>query len=241
MIDEELYLLRDDLYRNGKVFISKRWQGQEDPPAFLELYQVTFHALMYDDIKMGANKLEINKEWCYEHFAERVSGVPYNPPPSHVKWNTKTEEYLMDDVFSHTYPERLWPKDLGMSGVRFDIADLNTAINVLKNDPETRQCFVPIWFPEDGEASLKGERVPCTIGWQFLLRDNKLHCLYFIRSMDAVRHAHHDIWFCNAMTQYMINKASLDVEVGYLSMSVGSFHCFENDRYTLNKLLEGKL
>jgi len=57
-----------------------------------------------------------------------------------------------------------------------------------------------------------------------------------MRSCDVVRHLHNDLYFANRLTQWMIEKSGLDVEVGYLHFSSTSLHCFVNDRYTLKQL-----
>lgn len=230
--------LRLELLNYGEPFQSKTWQGKENPPLFIELLNVTLRADMADSIDEAQYQTGANLPWADQHFDERVSGIPYNPPPSHTNWNTKTEQYLSGDKFSHTYPERIWSKSLMPNGIRFETADLNDLVKVLRKDPTTRQAYLPIYFPEDLTASLNGERVPCTLGWHFILRNGKLHCHYPIRSCDAVRHFHNDVYFANRLTLWLIEKAGLNAKPGELFMNITSFHCFENDRYPLKKLTE---
>jgi len=175
--------------------------------------------------------------WADEHFEERVCGMPLNPPPSHTKWLTKTDEFFSDKVkFSHSYPERFWSKGLH-TGIRFDIADLGTLVELLKNQPDTRQAYLPMFFPEDLSAAVQGERIPCSLGWHFIVRNGKLHCTYTMRSCDAVRHFHNDIYFANRLSLYIKEATGLDVEMGNLLFISTSLHCFENDRYALKKLI----
>src|SRR6478609_8511164 len=57
-----------------------------------------------------------NLPWAEDHFLERVGGKPLNPPPSHTDWpfnRQGNQEHLIDGEFSHTYPERFWPKWAG--------------------------------------------------------------------------------------------------------------------------------
>ena len=141
----------------------------------------------------------------------------------------------MDEAFSHSYPERMW-QDTEQMGVRFNIADLNTAVELLKKEPTTRQCYIPIWFPEDGTAALAGERVPCTFGWHFMLRENELHCAYHMRSCDVMRHLHNDLYFANRLALWLIREAELDVEPGIMNFSASSLHCFVVDKYGLEQI-----
>jgi thymidylate synthase len=151
-------------------------------------------------------------------------------------WLKDTDKYLMDEAFSHSYPERMW-QDTEQMGVRFNIADLNTAVKLLQKEPTTRQCYIPIWFPEDGTAALAGERVPCTFGWHYMLRDNKLHCSYHMRSCDVMRHLHNDLYFANRLAMWLIELADLDAKPGIMHFSATSLHCFQVDKYGLNNMV----
>lgn len=234
---KSLKYLREILLEEGYEHKSLSWQGTKDPMAFMELLHATIISNMYPSAEEASKELKANQPWADLHFSERVSGLPLNPPPSHLQWNKDTEAYLVEDKFSHSYPERMWSKGLN-TGIRFEIADLNTAIELLKVDPETRQCYIPIWFPEDLSAALEGQRVPCTFGWHFMLRDKKLHCSYHMRSCDAVRHVHNDLYFANLLALYLIEKSDMDAVPGEIQFSSTSFHCFENDRYFLSKMIK---
>lgn len=236
-----LHALREDLLLEGKPFSSKRWQGTENPPVFWEVLNASFEAPQYHSAHEARTKIEPQLPWADDHFAERVGGIPYNPPPSAFEWLKKgsTKDYLEEEEkFSHTYPERMWPKDLGAKGIRYSISDLADAAEMLGKDPSTRQCYVPIWFPEDMDASLKGNRVPCTLGWHFIHRDGKLHTLYPMRSCDALRHLHNDLYFANLLTLWMIERSGIDAVPGMLNFHAVNLHCFENDLPVLEKMVD---
>lgn len=63
-----------------------------------------------------------NLPWAEDHFQERVSGEPLNPPPSNEWWpfaQRGNAAHKGDGVqFSHTYPERFWPKYTGAKVLR---------------------------------------------------------------------------------------------------------------------------
>lgn len=235
-LGEGLKFLRRDLLNNGYEIKTESWQGTEEPPVFWEILHGDLVCPMEDTIEKASEVTDASQPWANEHFAERVGGEPLNPPPSHVRWNTGSEGYLADGaVFSHSYPERMWSKGLHQ-GIRYDIGDLNTAVELLKKEPNTRQCYIPLWFPEDIQAAVDGERVPCTFGWHFMLRGKELHCAYHMRSCDVVRHLHNDLFFANALALWLIEQAGLDAKPGYIHFSSSSLHCFKNDLYTLEKL-----
>lgn len=229
------------LYRNGYTIKTERWQGMEEPPVFLEILHADLVARMSADVAAACVTTKATQPWADEHFAERVSGIPYNPPPSHKRWLKDTDKFMgkkqKEVAFSHSYPERMWCNREKM-GIRFKYGNLQDAVELLKKEPHTRQCYIPMWFPEDLTAAVKGERVPCTFGWHFILRGDQLHCSYHMRSCDVVRHLHNDLYFANRLCLWMISEAQLEgVTPGHLHFSSTSLHCFENDRYALKKLI----
>jgi thymidylate synthase len=232
---EAINKARKALHLYGQPVTTINWQGKIRGFKFIELLNLNLLVPMQSHIDHLKLQTEAT-EWAVKHFEERVGGKPLNPPPSHSTWSVKARDYLEGNKFSHSYPERLWPKTLMPDGIRFKTADLNDAINLLKKDPTTRQCYIPIYFPEDLTAANEGQRVPCTLGWHFIVRDNKMHCFYPMRSCDALRHFHNDLYLANRLGIYIKEKAGLaDIEMGNLSFSCTSFHCFENDRYALKK------
>lgn len=115
----------------------------------------------------------VDTTWAREHFAERVSGMPLNPAPSHERWPYAVRgntDHTARGVFDHTYPERFWPKqaaydelpnDHGLpadryhrGGIRFLYGDLGDVVDLLIRNPLTRQAYLPVWFPEDTGAGL---------------------------------------------------------------------------------------
>lgn len=190
-----------------------------------------------------------NMPWAEDHFLERVSGEPLNPPPSEAWWpyaQSHNELHKESQKFSHTYPERFWPKFAGGAypdirnrpfnrGIRYEYGDLGDVVDLLKRDPGTRQAYLPVWFPEDTGA-VSGQRVPCTLGYQFLLR-NELHITYNIRSCDYMRHWRDDIYLAGRLLQWVCEMLGNGAEPGYLVMNIGSLHIFKNDRPILDSQL----
>jgi thymidylate synthase len=146
---------------------------------------------------------------------------------------------MVGGVFSHTYPERIWPKRAGISsiaprpdnnkGIRYDYGDLADMVDLLKREPETRQAYLPIWFPEDTGAP-SYQRVPCTLGYHFIRRHGFFHMTYYIRSCDIIRHFRDDIYLALKL-YYWIKDVSLPKTIpGLFTMHIVSLHCFYNER-----------
>lgn len=236
-LKEAIYQSRLDLSKCNNIVFTENWQSKKSPFKFIEIQNLNFIAKLSNTRKEAKEMCNPFDPWADEHFEERVGGLPLNPPPSHERWLKGNEKYMSGDKFSHSYPERMWSKGLH-TGIRYEIGDLSDAVTLLKKDPTTRQCFIPIWFPEDLSAAVQGERVPCTFGWHLMIRDNKLHCHYPMRSCDAVRHFHNDLYLANLLVLWMIKQLKIkNLEAGDIMFSCSSFHCFDNDRYTLNNIL----
>lgn len=198
--------------------------------------------------------------WADMHFAERVSGIPHNPPPSAASWPYAVRGHAdhTDDAgtFDHTYPERFWPKFANVgntrpngrqvfvphNGIRYEYGDLSNVVDLLVRSPMTRQAYLPVWFPEDTGA-VYGQRVPCTLGYHFMIRDGALSCRYFIRSCDILRHFVNDVYFAVRLTQWICDQVNAQrenvfFEPGHLSMFITSLHGFVGDRAKLEAICD---
>jgi hypothetical protein len=220
-----------------------------------------------------ADEIKPNLPWADEHFAERVGRVPTNPGEAYKHWpwwqGQETLTHAGHDSlkagdrdfehgfkFTHTYQERFWPRHAGAIkdfegrgseynyGIRYRYGDLDDVVNLLQKHPYTRQATLPIFFPEDTGA-VHGGRVPCTLHYHFLLRDNRLHLWYPIRSCDAVRHFRDDLYLATRLCGWVIEQLVerelrstapqvwVDVNPGTLHFAAYSFHAHKGDLHRL--------
>lgn len=244
------------------------WQSQRDVVGANTTYEIlnaSFQMPMPQFPSEAARVTGANLPWAEDHFRERVSGDPLNPPPSNAWWPFNVNGNALhksDEVFSHTYPERYWPKfaniegetDKGRQifvphiGTRFEYGDLGNVIELLQRSPYTRQAYLPVWFPED-TGSASGQRVPCTLGYQFIIREGsagkRLHVIYHMRSCDFMRHLADDIYMTIRLAHWVRDQLQGSVEdqrfagmtLGTLYFSAGSLHIFEPDRVALGKII----
>lgn len=227
--------LRSLVYEHGKIIETKSWQGMQNPPAFKEFLHASVVIPMLEDINQLKEECDPFLPWADIHFQERIGGEPLNPPPSHKLWLKGNERFMSGEKFSHSYPERFWSTRMAGSGIRFPIGDFDDLIHLLKREPDTRQAYLPIWFPEDIAAARLGERVPCTLGYHFIVRNGQLDLFYPMRSCDVLRHMHNDLYMANLLALEVIDRAGLDCKVGDLHFHVTSLHCFKDDEYMLKK------
>lgn len=210
-----------------------------------ELRNVTIFYTIPSTLEELQRDVRPDLPWADEHFAERVSGRPFNPPPSYVKWphhGGNNGRHLDHDQFSHTYPERFWPKYAGdpagetrtwpNRGVRYNYGDLNQLVGQLVANPLTRQAVLPVWFPEDTGAI--DRRVPCSLTYHFMAdADNTLHVWYSLRACDFVRHFHNDVYFAARLltwvAQSVLDRGGPCFALGELNMTISSLHAFVGD------------
>lgn len=243
------------------------WQSMKAPQPMPEVLNYSFTLDLPPTIRLETYQeaFRPNLPWADRHFVgERVSGEPLNPGATWREWpyaasaNTHRREGEVDPQFDHSYAERYWPKKAGQSpdgrigmqsgippnfchhGIRFRYGDLGDLINLLGQDPLTRQAYLPVWFPEDLAAAVDTKRVPCTLGYHFIRRNDRLHCVYPMRSCDFVRHFRDDVyltvrlllWILTTM-RYKFPETWKDVMPGTFTMHITSLHMFESDRKTL--------
>lgn len=210
--------LQDDLLAQEPYDVGE-WQSQKkDTLLMRELHNVTFSMPIPTDAAELEMMTGAHLPWAEDHFQERVSGQPLNPAPSEAWWpfrqnkdgNTNRDHKTEGTAFAHTYPERIWPKMANIEGsvphmgIRFEYGDLNDVINLLAEQPSTRQAFLPIWFPEDTGLQIRsGRRVPCTLGYHFEIRNNHLTISYFMRSTDLLRHFQDDVYMAGRLAQWV--------------------------------------
>jgi hypothetical protein len=243
--------LKESLWVYGSRVGSKSWQSVESPDDTLELLNESIRFPLDMDLSKLKETIRPNLPWADVHFEERVSGIPHNPPPSHEIWpftQSNNQKFRKDEKFSHTYPERFWPKYAGGSptlenilpsalrGIRYNYGDLQSVINLLVKDPTTRQAYLPIWFPEDTGAE-EGQRVPCTLGYHFIYRNQMLYINYYIRSCDIIRHMRDDLYLAARLCHYVANYLEINLGIrvipGALTMHITSLHCFYKERHLL--------
>jgi hypothetical protein len=202
----------------------------------IEVEDISFSYRIPATRELLAEAVRPNLPWAELHFDERVSGTPWNPPPSHELWpfaQRSNEEHVDESQrFSHTYPERFWPKFAGDAfsahrGIRYNYGDLADVLELLGSRPGTRQAYLPVFFPEDTGA-VENQRIPCTIGYHFLLRGERLKIVYYIRSCDFYRHFRDDAYMAARLCQWVAEQ--IKAVPGQLVMHISSMHIFSAER-----------
>jgi thymidylate synthase len=165
------------------------------------------------------------EKYCEQELLDRVNREGLNPGNSY-KIRLDLWQSLMSkkdgEKFDYTYSER----------INFH-NQLDNAIESLKEDEHSRRAMVMIFKPEDTDESMGfATRIPCSISYQFVIRNNKLMVIYYIRSNDYFKHFAIDIWLANAMQEYIVEQLKETypkLKVGSLNYYCGSFHAYNED------------
>lgn len=203
-----------------------------------------------------------NWPWASSAEKHQVEGAIFNHTYMErlwPKWARKTDQGRignLEDSERYDLDARVYPGQsdyfIGMSdgngtrlephrGIAHPYGDLQSLIELLAKEPDTRQAWIPLFFPEDTGIG-DGGRKPCTLGYQFMMRNNQLDVYYPLRSCDYIRHFRDDIYMAIRLLLWVLGrcreinpKAWNDVVPGYYVMHCTSLHIFEND---YRKLME---
>lgn len=172
--------------------------------------------------KDDAERIE---EYCKAEIQDRLNRGCLNPGNSY-KIRLDLWQKLMAKAehgrFDYTYSERI-----------NYMGQLDNAIEALKDDEHTRRAMVMVFFPEDSKESGGFQtRIPCSVSYQFFIRNGKLMVLYYIRSNDYFKHFAIDIWLTHALQDYVMQELKEvypGLKPGALNYYGGSFHAYNED------------
>lgn len=161
------------------------------------------------------------EKYCIQEFEDRVSKEDLNPGNSWKIRQDMWQKFMVDDStkFDYTYNERFKGK-------------LDQIKEILKEDPHSRQAILMIFNDEDVYKAGGNTRIPCSVDYQFLIRNNRLHLIYHMRSSDALGHFAIDIWLSGEMIKWMTNELKEfypTLKTGSLTFFAGSFHAYRWD------------
>lgn len=110
------------------------------------------------------------------------------------------------------------------------IDQLSYVCDVLSDDHDTRQAVIEVWRPNPRP----GRDIPCTLSYQFIAREGRLHCVQSMRSSDVWLGYPYDAFNAAMLTAYIIvllrerkERGRKDLEMGDHTLVVGSQHVYE--------------
>jgi thymidylate synthase len=156
------------------------------------------------------------RNFVVQEFDERLSEDHVNPGDSWRLvgdyWN---KFFNKSGKHDYTYNERIRPQ-------------LQLVIEELKRDPGSRRAFLSIWDSgRDPENSLREMRVPCSLGYQFLIRNGKVDIIYLMRSSDVMQLIDIDIFMTLCLKEHVASVLGLNPGVAHFH--IGSLHGYKRD------------
>jgi thymidylate synthase len=206
-----------DLVELGVLVPSDSVQGWEvKGDTDFDMKEITGYAyrLSGDEILGFMDLTEAEASWVQAESIDRTDECWKNPGRA---WNYRGEIWrpmLVKGRFDYTYNERLRTQ-------------LPLMIEELKRNPNSRQTVLLIYQEQDQRGWGGRFRVPCSLSYQFIIRDERLHLIYSMRSCDYFNHFKFDVLLALNLQDYVASE--LELSSGTLTHFIGSLHCFRKD------------
>ena len=115
----------------------------------------------------------------------------------------------------------------------YRIADkIDDAVNRLKSDHDSRQAVLTIY---QNDVTKITKDPPCTMNLHFLIRDNKLNLIVYMRSNDIIWGTPYDVFMFTTLQRLIANQ--LGIYVGWYRHIPSSFHVYSK-HYDLLKAMK---
>lgn len=200
--------IRTNMMQDKKIIGDEDYTTKE-----LMNYNYTVTCPLFQDLKP-------TQPWADAEWAERLQGVENDSPANPGEaWKLRPEiwdEFIQDNgKFAYTYGERFSM-----------MSQVGNIIYQLQHDPNSRQCYISMWDPRDS-IKLGTRRVPCSLGWHFMFREEALHMTYYMRSCDFATHFENDIYLSLKLQDYIACRAIMTR--GRFTHSISSLHVYSKD------------
>jgi thymidylate synthase len=117
-------------------------------------------------------------------------------------------------------------------------SQIENVLSLLKESPDTKRAVIQIF--NGNELTIPNNPdVSCTMDLQFLLRDNRLSCVAYMRSNDVFIGLTSDVFSFTMIQEYLARLLGVDVGIYY--HVVGSSQIFEKDFEKSQRILEKRI
>jgi thymidylate synthase len=131
-------------------------------------------------------------------------------------YNARLRQYADGGVLLGAYGPR-------MRNWAGKVDQLARAVEILKEDPDSRRALIQLYDPARDSAGHKD--VPCTLGFRFHLRHGRLHMATMMRGQDVWIGMPYDVFFYTVLHELVAGW--LDAELGEFHLYVGSLHIYD--------------
>jgi len=211
--------------------------NQEAHEAMNYAYTLTYNAGIPTHLELGAmarkfgvveDNDEAQNQWVTWILTEFHARTTWLPDMTTEIIHPELKEHLEGATPAYTYTDRL----AGM---------LDTLIGTVQRTPDTRRAFWPMFTREDAVRAPRPTRIPCTLGYQLLIREvvagkgpHLLHMTYLQRSCDFQKFWLSDLWLAHMLQRQIYENLIsgpyktqfYDLKMGALSHIILSLHSF---------------
>ena len=254
---EALSEVRRDLGEMGIIVKTKSYQNK-DISGNSDYDTKELQNYIYQVTQPNLFDLNPTQPWADEEFEERLQ-YAINPGKAWKSRKGVWEEFLNDNHrFDYTYSERYhpyidiyWDPEFN-SEDEFnpeDICQIEAVVKALSNDTSSRQAYLSVWDPKDIFFAGGSRRIPCSLGYLFQIRRDKLNVTYLQRSSDFVTHFTNDVYLTHKLQKHIVkllndefrrqynelsdeekvNNFCQEVSCGTFTHWIGSLHAFRKD------------
>ena len=172
------------------------------------------------------NKLIAHENCYYEYRGNKFLtmldlsnflGISYSTFRKHLKTKTPCKDVSFNEI------EIVYPKDGYLFRPKYKVDQIANVINSIKTNPESRRHIISLWIPGVVEHMALP---PCHAFIQFYVRNGKLSCQLYQRSVDTFLGLCFNIASYSLLT-HMIAKMC-DLEVGEFVWTGGDVHIYHN-------------
>ncbi len=205
-----------------KSMQNKNIEGNDDYiTKEIQHYMYTLTGLQ-DPANLFLFEEDVARFWCNAEFKERVQPQAGNPGEAwKIRESVWTRFLDPRGKFDYTYSDRL----------NYTL-NLDRIIRELAENPDTRQAWLPIFWPEDVCRMRSDKRIPCSLGYHFMVRDGQVNLTYIQRSADLVQHFGNDVMLAWMMMEHVtlsLMNMGIKIKLGYLTHHIFSLHTYKKD------------
>lgn len=206
-----------DLKEMGIEYMSQTVQDQEVNKRTKELighaYQMNINESTVKYLENLAVEKGIPRAWLITEMKERLYEC-VNPGKAWQNREDIWSQFIRNGRFAYTYSERLYPQYMKV-------------LTELETKPNTRQAVLTMFWPQDQDQLGGQDRVPCSMTYQFLRRENGLYLIYTMRSCDFYKFFLADVFFACKLLEHF--ATILEITPRSFQHQIGSLHAFEED------------
>jgi thymidylate synthase len=199
-----------DLMNEGLTTAPRGMETKEFIPCVFQIENPLSRIIALDSRKMNLFYAMIETMW-YLNGDDALEPLTY--------YNKAMANFSDDGkILRGAYGARLIKKNQTLDKSQFGLV-----FDKLQKDPSSRQAVAIIWDPWFDHQSTKD--VPCTVGFIFTIRENKLNMTTVMRSNDIVLGTTYDAFAFMIFQEFLARK--LHVGVGSYTHVANSFHIYD--------------